>query len=1083
MKYSKKNVLLVITASVFILSCSVSRLSSSVEQVKQSFVQMPDTVQTSVYWYWISDHLSKEGVVKDLKSMKKVGINRAFIGNISIPDLPRGSVKIFSDEWWEILHTALKTAGELNIEIGIFNSPGWSQSGGPWIKPAQAMRYLAAMDTVVEGPVEKSLILPKPGRDFEDVKIVAFTLPDGAEQTLKELAPVITASGVNDVANYIMDDDINTTIRIPSDTITSFTFSLKKPFAARSIAIYPAPGHASKMTVTLEAGDGKQFEVVKTFEVDRLNNSLNVGFEQFAPVVESFADVAATTFRVSFTNVAAGSGVADISVSAAPRIARYKEKTLARMHPTPLAYWKDYLWPRQPEPIDSALIISSSQVTDLTALFDSSSGVLSWKVPPGKWKILRTGMTPTLVTNTPAPPEGTGLEVDKMNRQHVISHFEAFLGEIIRRIPAEDRKTWKVIVQDSYETGGQNWTDDFENKFKKAFGYSPTPYIPVLYGYVIGSQDQSDRFLWDLRRFVADCIAYEYVGGLREISHKYGLRTWLENYGHWGFPAEFLQYGGQSDELGGEFWSEGELGDIENRAASSAAHIYGKTKVSAESFTAAGRTFARYPAMFKQRGDRFFTEGINNTLLHVFIHQPYEDRKPGVNTWFGNEFNRLNTWYDDMDIFIDYLKRCNFMLQQGKYVADVAYFIGEDAPKMTGEQTPPLPKGYSFDYINGEVIQKRMDVKDGKFILPDGMQYKVLVLPPLETIRPELLQKIAALVKKGGILLGPRPKYSPSLARYGEADKEVAGLAKELWGNIDGKEVRMHKVGKGMVIEEMTLEEVFTRLKLDPDFKTNTTDPVLYIHRTIPDGEIYFISNQRDTVININPVFRTEAPLIELWNAVTGTAKRLTEYSVASGKTTIPLTLDAYESAFIVFRKRASKEEVNNKRYQVNYPRPIKQIPVSGGWEVKFDTTYGGAAGTVHFDSLTDWSKHPDPEISHFAGTATYRKTITLNDLSGELSYMLELGKAIAIAKVFVNGRPVGGVWTPPYQTDISSALKKGDNLIEIKVVNTWVNQLIGDQKTGKEKRRTWLLYNPYKPDSPLEPAGLLGPVSIKVYD
>jgi len=1081
MKYSG-NITLPIIIWVFILSCSVNRLSSPVEKAKQSFVQIPDSVQTSVYWYWISDHLSKEGVVEDLKSMKKVGINRAFIGNIFVPGLSAGSVKIFSDEWWDILHTALKTAGELNIEIGLFNSPGWSQSGGPWIKPEQAMRYLAAIDTVIQGPIESNLILRKSEHNFEDVKVVAFKLPENADKTLRELIPVITSSAPSDKLSGIMDGNTSTSINLPAQSEISFTFSVKEPFTARSITIYPAIGQSSKMTVTLEAGDGKKLVHVKTFEVDRLNNNLNVGFEQFAPVIESFPDITANTFRVSFTNASAGSGVADISLDAAPKIARYKEKTLARMHPTPLAYWKDYLWPKQPEPVDSGLVIREAEVIDLTSRFDSASGVLSWKVPPGKWKILRTGMTPTLVTNTPAPPEGTGLEVDKMSQQHVLSHFDAFLGEVIRRIPAGDRKTWKVVVQDSYETGGQNWTDDFENKFKKAFGYSPIPYIPALYGYVIGSQDQSDRFLWDLRRFVADCIAYEYVGGLREISHRYGLRTWLENYGHWGFPGEFLQYGGQSDEIGGEFWSEGELGDIENRAASSAAHIYGKTKVSAESFTAAGAPFARYPAMLKQRGDRFFTEGINNTLLHVYVHQPYENRKPGVNAWFGTEFNRFNTWYNDMDIFIDYLKRCNFMLQQGKYVADVAYFIGEDAPKMTGAQTPPLPKGYSFDYINGEVIQKRMDVKDGKFILPDGMQYKVLVLPPLETMRPELLKKIAVLVKKGGIIVGPRPKYSPSLTGYGEADKEVARLAKELWGNIDGQKIKVHPIGKGMVMEGMTLEEVFTQIKLDPDFKTAGTDPVLYIHRTISDGEIYFISNQRDTVININPVFRAEAPLIELWNTVTGTARPLMEFSVAAGKTTIPLKLEPYESAFIVFRKGTSKQ-VNNKKYQVNYPQLTKQIPVSGGWEVNFDTTYSSAAGIVHFDSLINWSRHPDPRIAHFSGTATYRKTIAINDFSDQASYMLDLGKVIAIAKVYVNGRPVGGVWTPPYQVDISPALKNGDNLIEIKVVNTWVNQLIGDQKSEKEKQRTWLLYNPYKSDSPLEPAGLLGPVSVKVYD
>ena len=438
------------------------------------------------------------------------------------------------------------------------------------------------------------------------------------------------------------------------------------------------------------------------------------------------------------------------------------------MFQTPLPYWNSYMWPVQPELEDKSLAIDPLNVLDLTDKI-SADGILSWDVPEGDWVIIDAGMTTTGVVNEPATPEGTGLEADKMSKKHIAYHFDSFLGEILRKIPPEDRKSWKVVVEDSYERGGQNWTDGFIEDFTATYGYDPVPYIPVLRGYVVGTRAISDRFLWDLRRLVADKIARDYVGGLREISHKNGLTTWLENYGHWGFPAEFLQYGGQSDEVGGEFWSEGDLGNIENRAASSCAHIYGKRKVSAESFTCGGAPFSRYPGMMKQRGDRFFCEGINNTLLHVFIHQP-GDIPPGVNAWFGNEFNRLNTWFSQMDTFISYLKRANFMLQQGTYQADVAYYIGEDVPKMTGICDPPLPSGYSFDYINSEVIMNRMSVKDGKLTLPDGMSYRILVLPRLNSMRPELLRKITELVKHGGIILGPAPNRSPSLQNYPDCD-------------------------------------------------------------------------------------------------------------------------------------------------------------------------------------------------------------------------------------------------------------------------------------------------------------------------
>ncbi|HRQ49663.1 MAG TPA: glycosyl hydrolase, partial [Agriterribacter sp.] len=496
---------------------------------------------------------------------------------------------------------------------------------------------------------------------------------------------------------------------------------------------------------------------------------------------------------------------------------------------------------------------------------------------------------------------------------------------------------------------------------------------PAMYGNVVGSQDQSDRSLWDLRRFVADNVAYEYVGGLRKASHQHGLKTWLENYGHWGFPGEFLQYGGQSDEIGGEFWSEGDLGNIENRAASSSAHIYGKRKVSAESFTAAGKTFARYPAMMKQRGDRFFTEGINNTLLHVYIHQPYEDKRPGVNAWFGNEFNRFNTWYNDMDMFISYLKRCNFLLQQGTYVADVAYFIGEDAPKMTGITDPPLPKGYSFDYINAEVIETRLSVKDGRFVLPDGVSYKILVLPQLKTMRPELLKKITELVKQGGVVLGPGPERSPSLQRYGTADKEVREMTALLWGNIDGVTNKVNRVGKGIVINGMDMQEALDLLKIIPDFNTNADDPVLFIHRSLDEGDLYFISNQSDKRVALSPAFRITGKQPEQWSAISGAIRDLPLYTINEQTTVIPLALEGYESMFILFRKNTDGIQQNN-RFE-NFPSPHKSVTITGSWKVQFDPASRGPVNPVVFDQLSDWSTHSNDSIKYYSGTAYYTNT------------------------------------------------------------------------------------------------------------
>lgn len=766
--------------------------------LESGFANPAEKVQTSVYWYWISGNISEEGVKKDLYSMKEAGINRAFIGNIGLEGIhtPYKTVPFYSEEWWKILHAALKTATELGIEIGIFNSPGWSQSGGPWVKPEQAMRYLASVKAEVSGGKQVEVVLAKPDKDFQDVKVIAFPSVGKRATRLSAANTQVTSATPLQNLNSLIDGDKETAMLFTekSEKPVAIDFRTDEPFTLRSLQIFPAcqPIQTNARLLVKENG---AYRMLSDFKIDRFNANLNVGFEPYAPVVISIPAMTASEFRLELTNVAPGTGLAEVEFSSLPAVERYPEKTLAKMFQTPLPYWHEYQWPVQPEAGDPSLVIDPGQVLDISAFLQGDR--LVWKAPVGEWTVLRTGMLPTGVTNSPADPEATGLEIDKMSRKHVEAHFEAFMGEIYRRIPAEDRTCWKVVVQDSYETGGQNFTDGFLSEFQARYGYDPLPFLPVYEGYVVKSEDQSDRFLWDLRRLIADKIAYDYVGGLRDVCHKYGLTTWLENYGHWGFPGEFLQYGGQSDEIGGEFWSFGDLGNIENRAASSCGHIYGKQKISAESFTSGGTPFSCYPAMMKQRGDRFFTEGINNTLLHVYISQPSEEREPGMNAWFSSEFNRLNTWYPQMDLFTSYLKRVNYMLQQGLNIADVAYFIGEDAPKMTGIVEPELPKGYQFDYINAEVIERDLFVKDGLLTLPHGTQYRILVLPKLETMRPELLAKIGKLIEDGAVVLGPAPKRSPSGESFQTADGQVKKLADVLWSGLDGRNVKAAKRGKG----------------------------------------------------------------------------------------------------------------------------------------------------------------------------------------------------------------------------------------------------------------------------------------------
>lgn len=1051
-------------------ACQAPDRAVSYEQLRNGFTSLPDSIQTTVYWHWLAGNISKEGVIGDLESMKAAGINRAFIANIGLQphEVPSGDVRFLSDEWWEILHAALKKATELDIEIGIFNSAGWSQAGGAWVKPEQSMRRLASVRACLSGGQTVRLPLPKPSPDFQDVKVLTYPSLRTQEMTLRQASEV----------RFTQSD-------------ASLDFRTDTAVTLRSLRCHPLPVPILAQAV-LSVKRDNGYEKVKSFRIDRRRDRLDVGFDPYAPVSVSFPATTGKEFRLEFTGLNPGCGFREITLSSLPVVENFEEKTFAKMFQEPLPYWKEYQWAEQAKVDDASLLVHAGRVTDISGYLQGDT--LLWEVPPGEWEIVRTGMLPTYVTNFPAlEGDGLGLEVDKMSKTHLQAHFDAFIGEIYRRIPAEDRKTWKVVVADSYEVGGQNFTDDFLASFERAYGYSAVPFLPVFDGTVVESQDASDRFLWDMRKLVAEQLSYNHVGELTRLSHQHGLTTWLENYGHWGFMGEFLQYGGQADEVAGEFWSEGDLGNVENRAASSCAHIYGKRKVSSESFTCGGNAYSRYPKVMKQRGDLFFSEGINNSLLHVYISQKPEYKRPGLNTWYGNEFNRNNTWYSHLDLFTDYLKRCNFMLQQGLNVADVCYFIGEDTPKMTGITQPALPKGYQFDYINAEVILRDMTVKDGMLTLPHGTSYRMLVLPELKTMRPGLLAKIKQLVADGGVILGPRPERSPSYENYPHADEHVRDMAGQLWGDVDGVQTRSARFGKGLVLNGMDMAEALATVHCLPDCALGADLPVVYCHRRLPDADIYFLANQSSEKVAFSPVFRVSGRQPELWNPATGTCRTLNVYEENGETTAVPLELEPLESAFVVFKTvkdatdaatatHAEMAEATGGSGSTNYPEPQTVAVLSGPWTLTFDSAQRGPATPVVTGTLFDWSTSEDDAVRYYSGKVIYQTEFDLPEPAAS-SLFINLGDVMVMAKVKVNGKEVGGVWTAPYRLDISDAVQMGNNRIEVSVVNTWMNRLIGDCSLVPEERPTWSPCNPWNAASPLQKSGLLGPVSIETID
>ncbi len=897
-----------------ILSCLIPVLlaatANATDPLEAGFAQPPEQTKPWCYWYWISDNISKEGITKDLEAMARVGIGEAFIGNIYLDDVAAGKVKVLTPEWWELVAHAMREGGRVGVNIGLFNCPGWSQSGGPWIKPEQTMRYLASSETRVTGPVKFAQKLPVPQEPFQDVALLAFPAPQQDTASLATKSPRVTSSPPAADVEQLVDGDLATACVFPDgagrgNTPFTLELSVAEPFTARSLELVPT-AEAFGANCELQAADANgSFQTVRRFKCDRSNMATGVGFLPRGPVTVSFPATTAKSFRLVFTGWFGSSkraALAEVNLSAAARLEAFVEKQLGKMHPTPLPMWDTYLWPTQSELDEAKLIIPQTDVRDLTKQL-AADGTLGWNVPPGDWIIQRLGMTPTGMKNSPASPEGQGLEVDKMNRPLAKYHFDSFIGEVLKRVPAAERKAFTRVVADSYEMGSENWTDGFAAQFQQRYGYDPTPWLPVLTGRLVGSADQSERFLWDLRRLVADRVATDYVGGLRDACKPHGLGLWLENYGHWGFPGEFLKYGGESDRIGGEYWVTGDLGSIECRAASSCANTYGKQFVSAESFTG-GPPFQNAPGALKARGDWAFCEGINHFVLHVYIQQPWADKVPGVNAWFGTEFNRHNTWFEQSKAWIDYLRRSCWLLQQGTRVADVAYFIGEDAPKMTGVRQPELPPGRDFDYINADVIEQTLTVNNGVLTLPHGTTYRVLVLPELDTMRPEVLRKVRDLVKAGATVVGSPPSRSPSRENFPHCDEEVRRLAAELWGKANTKEPGERLFGQGRIVWGKSLEPVFAALNLAPDFGSSTK--LRFTHRRSGDTDIYFVANPKAESLTTTAAFRTGNKAPELWWPDSGQLERPAVYDVADGMVRVPLSFGPNGSVFVVFRGPAA---------------------------------------------------------------------------------------------------------------------------------------------------------------------------------
>ncbi len=752
--------------------------------------------------------------------------------------------------------------------------------------------------------------------------------------------------------------------------------------------------------------------------------------------------------------------------------------------------WKTHLPPLDIN--DELSALSTDDIINLSNHMDEE-GNLVWDSPPGDWTIIRLGHASNYHITRPSPYLAVGLESDRLHSRGINTHFENRLKPIIEAAGEKAGTTLKYIHIDSWEAGGQNWTVGFADEFKKRRGYDLTPWLPVLMGHAVESREKTERFLWDMRKTVSEVILDNYILRLGELIEPYGMKRSNEPYGRLGINT--LEYAASSDFMIGEFWSERKIEKPfptfqdywynSMKGLASVANTYGKTRVGAEAFTGS-RGWVDHPYLIKGMGDEAFSEGINHYVYHLYAHQAYENMKPGLtHRRWGQHINRNQTWWDMSKPYFKYVARCQALLQQGTRVVDVAYVYKEGAPLNFNNIDFTLPAGYDYDFCTPE-ITTRMTVQDGKIYLPNGVTYNYLLLPNSDRLSLSLVREAERLRKAGAkVYLQQEVSGTPGLAGYPNSDEQVKTLTSD-WDQFPAT----------------GWESVFQSGKIKPDFEG---DDLRWLHREVDQNDLYFVANIKPEKMQRRCIFRTNKQFAELWDPETGKIYSLDTDKTGDGHTEVDLQFKPSQSWFVVFRDEPSKHLMTTGPFRELVE--LEEIP--GPWELQFDDQWGPGERQT-FSELKSWTESANDLVKYYSGTVKYIKEIEISNeviptsgKSPEKKFFLDLGKVEVMARVKLNGQDCGIVWKPPYQLDISRALKSGTNELEIEVVNTWVNRMIGDEQlpldadwkdwetlvdwpdwfiNGNESpkgRYTFTTGRHYQKDSPLRPSGLLGPVNI----
>ena len=1091
--------ILIVLLSITFVGCGTRQNVPTEEQLAR---YAADDARPWTFWYWMYGAVTPEGITADLEAMKQVGLGGAYLMPIKGVDQGpeyEGQAQQLTPEFWEMVDHSMKEAKRLGLRLGMHICDGFALAGGPWIAPQESMQKIVWSDTIIRGGNIERLPLPQlESYEGYSEDIATYAIPLGKQPADVVMRPVISlatlpGTEVKDKKKAVNMDEKGV---IRSSYPCRIDYTYEQPVTVSNVEIVLSGNNyqAHRLKV-LVSDDGRNYRFLKQLKPAR-HGWQNTDCHS----THGLPPTTAKYFRFEWTPEGSEPGCEDLDAAKWKPNLKIKE---IRLHTAPRIHqWEGkagFVWrvadASTSQEIPDEACVQLNEVRRLTL----TDGSLTAKLPEGEWRILRMGHTSTGHVNATAGG-GKGLECDKFSVAAVRKQFDNWFAQVFEKTtPEVAREVLKYMHVDSWECGSQNWSATFAAEFKSRRGYDLMPYLPLLAGIPMESAEKSEQVLRDVRITIGELVTDVFYTVLAQCAGEYDCRFSAECVSPT-MVADGLRHYDKVDLPMGEFWLNSPTHDKLNDVldAVSGAHIYGKNVIQAEGFTEIRGTWDEDPAMLKPLLDRNYALGINKLFFHVFTHNPWLDRAPGMTLdGIGLFYQRDQTWFRESSAFVDYATRCQTLLQKGTPVVDIAVFTGEEMPRrailpdrlvsmlpgiygaerveservrLANEGQPlrvvpvgvthsanmadpdkwinPL-RGYQYDSFNKDALLRLAKVEDGHIVLPGGGRYKVLVLP---TARP--------------------------------MDPTAVPLSKEVEQKIaEWKE-------QGVIIPELPYKaESFAAMGLESDIELPAE--VAYAHRTADDMEIYFIANQKNEARNFTASFRQKGLAPKLYDAVTGRTYIPEQWAEREGRTEVSLSLPAYGSRFVIFFKSKDALELfagDSLLHEENVAAEnMAKRLVRHEWKEESRTPLENSEWTVHFektdvklvrDELFDWSKESDAKVKFYSGRACYTSSFVVQD-EFDGSVLLSLGRVANVATVRVNGKACGIAWTPPYQVDITSALVAGANRLEIEVVNTWANALRGMDQGSAPFDGIWANAKYRLPGDDLLPAGLLGPVEL----